>query len=501
MNKIRLILSLVVAFMALQLTAQDVLPQAINFQAVARDADGHPLANTNIMIQLTVLDGSPDGQAVYREIRALQTNAYGGFNFMIGSEPYIADGEFADIDWAGGRKFLKIDYDQTNTMSFDLSLGTIEFVSVPYSFVAGRALEESDPTVPAWAKEDEKPVYDYSEIQNTPEIPEVPENISAFNNDAGYLTSYTETQTLADVVANGNSANAQIKNVTDPVEAQDAATKAYVDLMMRKLLNSQGALIGVFSVSDTTHVRFSKGNLQYKPSTGEWRFAKKQWDYVGNVDYLYLLDEYEGENGLYEYFPGWMDLFSWGTGSDPTNMEPGRINSYENKYFVDWGVNPISNGGKVANIWRTLTKDEWEYLLFTRSTNSGIRYAKAEVNGVNGYIILPDDWNSVYYTLNHTNDYYQVHYNVNTITSGDWAVLEANGAVFLPAAGFRGGSEYISVYGDGTHGSYWSSTPDGESWYDFWYVLFEEYNLIVEYAQSSSYIIGQSVRLVQDVEW
>ena len=80
---------------------------------------------------------------------------------------------------------------------------------------------ETDPTVPAWAKAASKPTYSYSEIQDTPAlfsgnyndltnkptlfsgsyndltdkptIPTVPTNVSAFNNDVGYLTGYTET--------------------------------------------------------------------------------------------------------------------------------------------------------------------------------------------------------------------------------------------------------------------------------------------------------------------
>ena len=48
---------------------------------------------------------------------------------------------------------------------------------------------ETDPTVPAWAKEANKPTYNYSEIVNTPTIPTVPTNVSAFTNDAGYITS------------------------------------------------------------------------------------------------------------------------------------------------------------------------------------------------------------------------------------------------------------------------------------------------------------------------
>ncbi len=61
---------------------------------------------------------------------------------------------------------------------------------------SGFLTSETDPTVPAWAKASSKPTYTASEVGALPDdtvIPTVPTNVSAFNNDAGYLTSYTET--------------------------------------------------------------------------------------------------------------------------------------------------------------------------------------------------------------------------------------------------------------------------------------------------------------------
>ena len=205
-----------------------------------------------------------------------------------------------------------------------------------------------------------------------------------------------------------------------------------------------GVLPGVFSISSTKQVQFSQGNLQYQASTNTWRFANHQYDYVG----------VENSN-ISASYSGWIDYFGWGTSgynhgavcyqpwsTSVTNSDyyaygSNTYNLYDQTCLADWGYNRISNGGNTENIWRSLTTEEWDYLFETRNTASGFRYAKAILNGVNGVVLLPDDWNSSIYDLNNIN-YDGPGYANNTISLDDWNnILEINGAVFLPAVGYR----------------------------------------------------------------
>ncbi len=130
MNKIYSIISILLISTS-ALFAQ--VPDAINFQPIARDTSGEVMSNTAIQIRLTVLDGSETGTEIYQELRALTTNEYGSFSFQIGRDAeYVTIGVFTDIVWETGNKFLKIDYDPTNQFNWDLTLGTIEFATVPF---------------------------------------------------------------------------------------------------------------------------------------------------------------------------------------------------------------------------------------------------------------------------------------------------------------------------------------------------------------------------------
>ncbi len=279
-----------------------------------------------------------------------------------------------------------------------------------------------------------------------------------------------------------------------------------------------GAINGLFTINaNGDQVYFSKGNLQYQASTNTWRFAENQWDYVGtqipdglgNVGGTVIGSD---NNNISQTYSGWIDLFGWGTSGythgamcyQPwsTSSEPVdyyayghySYNLYDQTGQADWGYNAISNGGNTTNMWRTLTggnHGEWRFIIESRYTLSGIHYAKAVVNGVNGVILLPDDWSTSYYSLNNT-DIDDARYNSNVISSSEWiSLLEQHGAIFLPAAGFRG---LTSAHEVGVDGDYWSASSDYIN--TAWNVHFDDACL---YFNFNVYRCdGFSVRLVQD---
>lgn len=316
--------------------------------------------------------------------------------------------------------------------------------------------------------------------------------------------------------------------------------------------SSNGALNGKFTINaNGDRIYFSQGNLQYKASTNTWRFAEHQWNFVGDSDYVYDEEKHEKiymaignvyENGIQcdndsisPTYAGWIDLFAWGKGNDPTSLISDQ-RQYDT--FIDWGTNPISNGGNAAGLWRTLTYEEWDYLLFKRKDAAKL-VATGTVNGVHGLIILPDNWKTptgltLYpvstpalgfaleveeYELGSFNQFidtidyeelgmeYRDHYLDNVYTEAQWNLLETNGACFLPAGGLRwhGGAVNLA----GSDFVYLSASRTAEKIYDY-YVYDEAVKVYAAYmlwgwdglisAIPNEINQGGAVRLVQSAE-
>lgn len=192
------------------------------------------------------------------------------------------------------------------------------------------------------------------------------------------------------------------------------------------------SLSGYFSVSDTLKVIFSSGNLQYQVSTDTWRFAERQYDYIGDAN-----------KNVTDNYDGWMDLFCWGSGNNPATF------TTYNTTFVDWGANTIS--GYAPNTWRTLSSEEWKYIFQRDKYKRGA----ATIGGVHGVIILPDDGGVLNPTMG--------VWSSNQYSIEEWEIMENKGAIFLPAAGALddGSKPYLVANSPGEGGYYWANNMDG----------------------------------------
>ena len=190
-----------------------------------------------------------------------------------------------------------------------------------------------------------------------------------------------------------------------------------------------------FSVSETTQVFFSSGNLQYDGTTKKFTFAPSQLDMVGMSN-----------NRIAATYGGVIDLFGWGTGDDP--MKNSQVGEDYAK-FVDWGSKMDEAG------WRTLSHEEWNYLLQKRPRANKLfgtcSIMDANWNAHAGMVILPDNWSCDTIEVSYTGEFLTHTYENNV-----WLKMEKDGAVFLPAAGDRLGT---GVHRVGEEGRYWCSTP------------------------------------------
>jgi hypothetical protein len=114
--------------------AQNVIGQGINFQGVARSANGIILASQNISLKLSIISGSNNNTPDYIETRSVATNAQGIFSIVVGDTGAISRiGSFSNISWKTSNKFLKVEMDPNNGTNF-ISMGTTPLQFVPFSY-------------------------------------------------------------------------------------------------------------------------------------------------------------------------------------------------------------------------------------------------------------------------------------------------------------------------------------------------------------------------------
>lgn len=232
---IKRLLLFVLALISFNLYAQ--APQGINYQGVARDSEGKPIASTGISVRLSVLKNSATGEIEYAEVHELQTNQFGLFTLVIGRGT-VETGSFGFISWAVGSKWLQIEIDPDGGRSFELA-GSQQLMSVPYAFyseysgnglTAGTGISISNNKITNTGDGDSSVTNEtITEAVLTPEgklrITEagVTKEID-LSSLSGGVTG------LQQVLNQSNNAGTlRITNLGSPQSTSDAATKAYVD--------------------------------------------------------------------------------------------------------------------------------------------------------------------------------------------------------------------------------------------------------------------------------
>lgn len=119
----------VVTFGLFAISGFSQAPEAVNYQAVARDGSGTPLVNQSVNVQFEIRQGTSAGTAVYVETHSLTTNPYGLFTAELGRGS-TALGVFSGISWGTDNFYLHV------TVNGDAMPSATQLLSVPYALYA-----------------------------------------------------------------------------------------------------------------------------------------------------------------------------------------------------------------------------------------------------------------------------------------------------------------------------------------------------------------------------
>ena len=158
------------AFLLLTVNVFSQAPQKFNYQAIVRDDVGNIVEDQAVSIKISILQGSIGGTVVYSETHSPITNSFGLVTMEIGGGTTSDD--ITLVDWGSNIYFMKVEMDATGGTTY-IEMGISQVLSVPYALHSKTA----------------ENIFsgDYLDLSNTPT------NVSSFTNDAGYLTSFTES--------------------------------------------------------------------------------------------------------------------------------------------------------------------------------------------------------------------------------------------------------------------------------------------------------------------
>lgn len=101
-------------------------PKGLTYESFAVNGEGNAIGKKRMILQVSILDGAPDGTLLYRETQEVDTNDSGKFTIEIGNGD-VVQGSFNVINWMGRRKWLKTEIDTNGNGNF-FTLGNEPFI-------------------------------------------------------------------------------------------------------------------------------------------------------------------------------------------------------------------------------------------------------------------------------------------------------------------------------------------------------------------------------------
>jgi uncharacterized protein (TIGR02145 family) len=257
---------------------------------------------------------------VFSETHMAPTDDLGQVNLVIGTGTATV-GTFSTINWGTGNYYLGI---ELNTGAGYVAMGTTQLLSVPYALYA---------------------------------------------NSSG--NSQAATPSLASVLAVNNGANnLQIKNLADPTDAQDAATKSYVDGLNSSSLMKFNAWDNYQIWSDNATFQLQPNSFLFINANNTTLVFPNSSPNFGDVIYIYVMQkEFPNvnlqANGSFIAVTDYNALYSTSSGTI-TGKFKGGLNTIV--YIGDyWMVGDFEKTGIIpsvaigSQIWSTTNLDVTSY--------------------------------------------------------------------------------------------------------------------------------------------
>lgn len=166
----KIILSML--FLSGILLAIGQVPYKFSFQAVVRDNNNQLMHNQTVGVRVSILEGAANGNAVYMETHTGQTDAHGVLTLQVG-DGNVQVGSMSDVHWGTASNYIRTEIDPQGGTNYTITSAQ-QLVSVPYALYAQKAGNGFS--------------GNYNDLINKPNVPIVPSIVSAFYNDAHYLT-------------------------------------------------------------------------------------------------------------------------------------------------------------------------------------------------------------------------------------------------------------------------------------------------------------------------